>query len=273
MLSLYSASIDMLKSANAREVLASFTGSERVWTDLGTALEFAAQRGWKQNFVVRQWHTIDADMVRTANIHPIVILVCNESVATVPPRLDLQTKTLICSKIAEYLTLLSHPMAIAQEFRGFVKGGVLTALSQYNHVLFSQRLFDARDRVAAALRRYFAERITPRIGTAFDAYVVDFAICGRLGASVTALDDDAHLSLDRMRVIELNPWAPTTDAGLFAWTSVDDARVLNGERPFEVRLAAENGYQSWSIISHQRYSEIFQSIMHISTADLKCNLV
>jgi hypothetical protein len=43
-----------------------------------------------------------------------------------------------------------------------------------------------------------------------------------------------HLSLDRMRVIELNPWAPTTDAGLFAWTSADDARVLNGERPFEV---------------------------------------
>ena len=80
-----------------------------------------------------------------------------------------------------------------QEFRGFVKGGVLTALTQYNHVLFSQRLFDARARVAAALRRYFAERIAPRIGAAFDAYVVDFAICGHLGPSVTALGDDTHL--------------------------------------------------------------------------------
>jgi hypothetical protein len=113
---------------------------------------------------------------------------------------------------------------------------VLTALTQYNHVLFSQRLFDARDRVAAALRRYFAERIAPRIGAAFDAYVVDFAICGHLGPSVTALDDDTHLSLDRMRVIELNPWAPTTDAGLFAWTSAADACVLNGERAFEFRV-------------------------------------
>jgi hypothetical protein len=159
-------------------------------------------------------------------------------------------------------------MAIAQEFRGFVKGGVLTALSQYNHVLFSQRLFDARDRVAAALRRYFAERIAPRIGAAFDAYVVDFAICGRLGASVTALDDDAHLSLDRMRVIELNPWAPTTDAGLFAWTSADDARVLNGERPFEVWRGSERCL--WQSIISRR--QIVKLISRSSIVRYSCTI-
>ena len=54
--------------------------------------------------------------------------------------------------------------------------------------------------------------------------------------SSASSDIGLGLSLDRMRVIELNPWAPTTDAGLFAWTSAEDACVLNGERAFEFRV-------------------------------------
>jgi hypothetical protein len=60
---LFAASIDCLKSHDAAEVINMFTTSERVWTDLKNTLEFKEARGWKQNFVVRQWFDIESDMV------------------------------------------------------------------------------------------------------------------------------------------------------------------------------------------------------------------
>lgn len=125
-----------------------------------------------------------------------------------------------------------------QEFRGFVKNGRLNAVSQYNHLFHSDRLLCARERISAALQRYFAERVRPRLGSAFDAsgYVVDFALCGKFDP--LAIDVDEEQLMDRIRVIELNPFAPTTDGALFAWHS--EGRLLAGEdpsaSPFEFRL-------------------------------------
>ena len=80
----------------------------------------------------------------------------------------------------------------------------LTALSQYNTLLFSPRLLAKRSTICATIRKFFAETIIPKLAVGgFDSFVIDFALVGA-----------EH---DRVMVIELNPFQPATDACLFSW--------------------------------------------------------
>lgn len=111
-----------------------------------------------------------------------------------------------------------------REFRGFVHDGRLVALSQYNHYVYAPFLLRERDAIQAAICRYFTDEVAPRVP--LQQYVCDFMV-------LRPLRPDDPIAV---RVVELNPYLPTTGPGLFDWKA--DAAVLEGRAPFEFRLHA-----------------------------------
>lgn len=93
----------------------------------------------------------------------------------------------------------------ALEFRCFVKHRSLVAISQrdLNHYTFLDGL---RPRIRSIIRAFFRRhlRLTfPDASFAFDVYVPE--------------DPLADGGLGRVRLVDVNPWAPRTDALLFSW--------------------------------------------------------
>lgn len=109
-------------------------------------------------------------------------------------------------------------MSPDMEFRGFVKDGKLNALSQYNHPVMWPRVVENHERLVEQIREFFYSRVAPKLEHHFKEYVVDFAVCGE--------------KLDQIWVIELNPFAFTTDACLFSWQY---ERELFENGPFQFR--------------------------------------
>lgn len=91
---------------------------------------------------------------------------------------------------------------VDMEFRGFVHQQRLTALSQYNYLIFSQRLAANKDFYLQTIICFFEKNIKPRLSDFVKHYIIDFAVCEN-GAKVW--------------VIEINPFLNTTDAALFSW--------------------------------------------------------
>eukprot|EP00727_Mastigamoeba_balamuthi_P010050 m51a1_g5668 hypothetical protein (978) ;mRNA; f:919970-924001 len=140
------------------------------------------------------------------------------------------------TRIKEDMTLaLEHPgrfcenivvrqwvdIDIDMEFRAFVHGGELRAMSQYNHFVVFERLLRVSDAVCSRVREFWQREVRPRLeaGRYPRDYVVDFAVTGA--------------QLDRVWVIEINPFLDSTDPALFSWTN--DRKVLT-EGPFEFRV-------------------------------------
>lgn len=100
---------------------------------------------------------------------------------------------------------------VASEFRCFVKGGAMTAISQYHHLCCFQRLLDACADIPARLAAFFEANLrAPLAAAGFTDYVLDLGI----------------LRAGRVVLIELNPFLETTDACCFEWRG--DAAVLEG---------------------------------------------
>ncbi|GFS15448.1 cell division cycle protein 123 homolog [Elysia marginata] len=91
---------------------------------------------------------------------------------------------------------------VDMEFRGFVHQQKLTAISQYNYLIFSQRLADNKDFYLQTITTFFENNIKPKLSGFVMDYIIDFAVCEN-GAKVW--------------VIEINPFLITTDAALFSW--------------------------------------------------------
>jgi len=114
---------------------------------------------------------------------------------------------------------------VDMEFRGFVKNGRLTALSQYNHLAHFPRLVTHAAAIERRIRAFFDADIALRLAPAFDDYVVDFAIApdpDAPGAEATGPGggvggDEEGYGTGRLYVIELNPFLETTDGCLFSW--------------------------------------------------------
>lgn len=107
------------------------------------------------------------------------------------------------------------------EFRLFVQKNELKAISQYNPYCFypnlndNSRLENLKDMMAR-----FVKKVDSKIEV--DTYILDIGILG-----------------DHIKVIELNPFHPTTSACMFSWQ--EDKDILNGhqsERP-EIRVRNE----------------------------------
>jgi len=114
------------------------------------------------------------------------------------------------------------PIDVDMEFRGFVKNGRLNALSQYNYVLLSPRLHKLKDELAANIIKYWESNCKDKLEEIYPkgGYVIDFAV----------------LRDRKVLVIEVNPFAETTDGGLFSWKK--ERKILE-EGPFEFRLTGE----------------------------------
>ena len=95
----------------------------------------------------------------------------------------------------------------------------MRAISQYNYKYYSPRLVAMKQSIEERLTNYFHHTIKPLLDDSHSHYVIDFALTGE--------------NLDRMYVIELNPYVTSTHSGLFSWTEDEDL-LRNG--PFECRF-------------------------------------
>jgi len=62
-------------------------------------------------------------------------------------------------------------ISVGMEFRGFVKSGKLTALSQYNHLCFFPELVEQQAEIEGKVRGFFDESIRERLAPTFQEYV------------------------------------------------------------------------------------------------------
>lgn len=178
---------------------------------------------------------------------------CSERIAT-----DMRLALEHPQRFEEHIVLRQWvPLDVGLEFRGFVCGGRLTALSQYNHLArfaHVERLYPA---LAIAIREFFASHIRDTLAPVLDSYVIDFAVvlkedkderAGAAGGEEELADDDGDGDVDpgadaasadasariaKIWVIEVNPFLETTDGALFSWQR--DRDVIEGRRPFEFR--------------------------------------
>ncbi|KAK7109019.1 uncharacterized protein [Littorina saxatilis] len=93
---------------------------------------------------------------------------------------------------------------VDMEFRGFVFHGNLVALSQYNYLIYSERLCKLKDALSDRIEAFYKNSIRPKLqASKFEEnFIIDFAIGSKD---------------DKVWVIEINPFLITTDAALFSW--------------------------------------------------------
>ena len=105
------------------------------------------------------------------------------------------------------------------EFRCFVFDGKLTAISQYNHYCYfphlgninSKQTLNLLKKIKISIIKYWNDNIKDCVP--YSEYIVDIAVLeGKKLNTALEMND----SLDCV-VIELNPYATTTGAGLFDW--------------------------------------------------------
>ncbi|KAF7308075.1 cell division cycle protein 123-like protein [Mycena kentingensis (nom. inval.)] len=102
-----------------------------------------------------------------------------------------------------------QPVPIDLEFRTFVAGGRITAISQYAYQLCSPRLVvqEEKEKAVRAIQHAFAQLWPVLSGKGWERCVLDFGVIPQ--------DGDAEW---RATLIELNPFEETTDSALFSWT-------------------------------------------------------
>jgi len=108
-----------------------------------------------------------------------------------------------------------------REFRAFVWSGRLTAISQYNHLACFPGLWNERERLAAALTRFWQDSVAPKLSGHLDNYVVDLAVLSGTDGS----------SCEEIRVVEINPFRDSTGAALFDWSRDGDTILRHPPEP------------------------------------------
>lgn len=107
------------------------------------------------------------------------------------------------------------------EFRGFVFKQKLTALSQYNYLIYSKRLNEIKDQIESEIYSFFYKKVRNKLENFIENYIIDFAV----------FINDKTISCS---VIEINPFLETTDAALFSWES--EKNILQGDTEFCFRI-------------------------------------
>jgi hypothetical protein len=128
------------------------------------------------------------------------------------------------------------------EFRGFVFGHELRALTQYDNRFYTTDIGENHEMILASIQDLFAREVREKFmveGSPFEEgkYVIDFGvILERQGARVTGA---------RAVVIEINRFNQKTGASCFDWRR--DFDVLVGRKPFEFRFVTEH---QWDAIDY-----------------------
>src|ERR1700722_8565994 len=103
----------------------------------------------------------------------------------------------------------------------FVFQNKLTAISQYAYQLHSPRLLELRSQLTDRLLDFYNAHLQPKLSSAnngFETCAIDVAV------AVAPCDDNKF----QCKVIEINPFLPTTDGALFSWETERD--LLEGAR-------------------------------------------
>jgi len=106
------------------------------------------------------------------------------------------------------------------EFRGFVYGGKLQALTAYDNLIGYTSIIENKKQIEDRIRSFYAEELNDRLPGHRDGCVVDFFV-----------DED------RIFLIEINPFGSGTGPSLFSWKQ-DREQLMKG--PFEFRILNES---------------------------------
>eukprot|EP00026_Physarum_polycephalum_P011538 Phypoly_transcript_11772.p1 GENE.Phypoly_transcript_11772~~Phypoly_transcript_11772.p1 ORF type:complete len:347 (+),score=55.63 Phypoly_transcript_11772:89-1129(+) len=112
---------------------------------------------------------------------------------------------------------------VKYEFRGFVYGKKMTAITQYNELVYFPLLLLQKEKIQKKILEFFNNELMPKL-TSLSNYVIDFILIEK-GDSF-----DTY-------IVELNPFAEFAGGGLFSWVS--DLDVLMGKKPLEFRLVTQ----------------------------------
>ncbi|CAM4830265.1 unnamed protein product [Rotaria magnacalcarata] len=132
------------------------------------------------------------------------------------------------------------PIDVDMEFRGFVFQRRLTCLSQYNYLIYSERLCQWKDQILEKVTSFFNQTVKSKLNEfKSNDYVIDFALTKGVDENVSSM---------KVWVIELNPFMETTDGALFSWQHERD--LLEGhanDKPlFRITEKARPG--SWTML-------------------------
>ncbi|CAF4843548.1 unnamed protein product [Rotaria sp. Silwood1] len=135
------------------------------------------------------------------------------------------------------------PIDVDMEFRGFVYQQRLTCLSQYNYLIYSQRLCQWKDNILEKIISFFNQSVKTKLDKyKSHNYVIDFAL---------AKGDDESVNSMKVWVIELNPFMETTDGALFSWQHernlLEGRSNENQDKPL-FRITEKVRQGSWSML-------------------------
>jgi ribosomal-protein-alanine N-acetyltransferase len=114
------------------------------------------------------------------------------------------------------------PLDVALEFRCFVYQKQLRAITQYNNSIFVAKAIGNQALIRRKIIEFWESRVKQPISSKFSNYVVDVGFISGVNWENSF---DLIGKSQEIYVIELNPYLPTTNAGLFDW--VKDAELLN----------------------------------------------
>lgn len=208
MIAMSYASMELLRMKTPEQVTRIFLNSERIWHDMQLALACSDSSGGDGD------SSSDSSLVES----------WNESLA-----------------VRRWVEIEPD-----MEFRCFICGGVLTAVSQYRHLLYFPRLERHSAQVLRTLQDFVEITVAPRLAGVFpkDDYILDLALelDSSQGTNCILLSDRngegfscpvGALPITRTWVIEVNPFFDTTDSALYSWTK--DTSLLMGQEASNAR--------------------------------------
>ncbi|GAB6029605.1 hypothetical protein CHUAL_005345 [Chamberlinius hualienensis] len=131
----------------------------------------------------------------------------------------------------------------ATEFRCFVKGAALIAISQRDYTNFYDYIPKDKDKIVKKIKNYY-----------------DNNICNKF-TDVDYCFDIYFPSLDTIKIVDFNPFGETTDALLFEWDYLFKRKPKEGVDPEFRCVMTYDGIQP----SPYRYYAVPVDILHLST--------
>jgi len=116
------------------------------------------------------------------------------------------------------------------EFRGFVYGQKLTAITQYNQFCYFPRVVKYKSHILQVMKDFVEGVLIPKIP--LKNFVIDIML-------VSQTPEEGPFSNLQVYIVEINPFAEFAGEGLFSWTDPKQVDILKGRAPFEFRVVEQ----------------------------------